>query len=848
MSTTTALSSLLIVESPAKCGKIQGFLGPGWRVIATMGHIRALEENLDAVGLKRDFEPRFEFLKEKSKAINALKSAAAGAGTIYLASDDDREGEAISYSVALLLKLDPATTPRAVFREITATAVKAAVAAPRRIDMARVHAQQARAVLDMMVGFTISPVLWKYVGHGLSAGRCQTPALRLLCDREREIERFRPESSWRLSGSWIAPTATFDAVLLDELEDEESAVNFLENVHNDAGGTVKEAGTRPTTESPPKPLITSTLQQEVSATLGIQPKNTMRIAQRLYEAGHITYMRTDSAVLSEEARAAAEEWVRKTFGEAFVGGTQAPAASKGSKGKAKGKADTPQAQEAHEAIRPTHFDAVDLPADEDWNTSDRKIYKLIWQRAVQSTMAPSRGEQRTIEFVANGDPGEFLWRAQWRRTLFAGWKKIGAAATDLDAPDDETGAAAGLSADSAAAAWAAASSIEVGTRLRWTRLEALPHETRAPARYTEATLVRELEKRGIGRPSTFAQLVGTILDKEYAAKRDVAAREISIKRLRLEKVGTWPPTELSEKKKVGAERQKLAPTALGVSAIEFLEREFADLFAYEFTAKMEARLDAIATGGESWKLLCRDTWGSYGAKYEALMAGGGAGTNSPAPVRERMFSGGIKAVQSKKGPLLLREGTAKGKEKGEATFYGWPEGGISFGAITEEQVAAHVAMREAAAVGETVGEYNGEPMLKKSGPFGAYVECGGQRVPWAAGDTEESLAAKLAAKGEGSGATLHTLGPFEFRRGPYGVYFFKKDIVGKGRKFVGLPSAVDPKSLTLEAATKLFQDGLQAKAKAKAYGGTGAGTGAGAGSSTSTRGRGGWRGRGRGRA
>lgn len=840
--------SLLIVESPAKCSKIQGFLGPGWRVIATMGHIRALEEDLDAVGLARDFEPRFAFLKEKGKAISALKQAASEAAKIYLASDDDREGEAISYSVALLLKLDPATTPRAVFREITAGAVRAAVDTPRHIDMARVWAQQARAVLDMMVGFTISPLLWKHVGQGLSAGRCQTPALRLLCDREREIREFRAESSWRVSGVWVGPTTQFEAALIDELEDEESARNYLENIHGDAGGTVKEAGTRPTTEAPPKPLITSTLQQEVSAGIGIQPKNTMRIAQRLYEAGHITYMRTDCAVLSEEARGAAEEWVRGTLGAEYVGlgvGTAASTKKPAAPAAKKGAASPPQAQEAHEAIRPTHFNQVDLPADEDWNAADRRIYKLIWQRAVQSVMAPVRGEQRTIEFVADGDPAEFAWRAQWRRTLFPGWKKIGEkTVTDLDAHDDDAGAG-GLTTDSAAAAWAAATAIDVGTRLKWRTLEAAPHETRAPARYTEATLVRELEKKGIGRPSTFAQLVGTIMDKAYAEKRDTPAREVTVPRLRLERVGLWPPTELAEKKKVGAERQKMAPTALGVSVIEFLEREFRQLFAYEFTAQMEARLDKIAEGTEQWKVLCRDTWDSYRGRYEELKRGGGA-VEAAGAARERYFAGGIKAVQSKKGPLLLREAATGTGKKGEsaaaATFYGWPEGGIAFGAITEEQVAAHVVSREAVATGELVGRYEGAEMLKKKGPFGFYVECADVKVPWKPEDTEESLIEKIRAKTTAGGAAaLHTLGPFEFRSGPYGVYFFKKDVVGKGRKFVGLASGVDPKALTLEAATKLFQDGLQAKARGAAFRG-----GSGGGSRGGSRGAGA-RGRGRGR-
>jgi DNA topoisomerase-1 len=295
------MTSVLIVESPAKCSKIQGFLGPGWKVVATMGHIRALDDTLDAVGLDRDFEASYVFLKEKARAIQQIKDAAKGA-SVFLASDDDREGEAISYSVAVLLGLDVTTTPRVVFHEITKEAITNALRAPRRIAMDRVNAQQARAILDKMVGYTISPLLWKFVGQGLSAGRCQTPALRLVVEREDAIGSFQSETTWSIKGGWKTKAAVdFSAALAAALEDEESALNYMENVNDDPNGVVKEAITRPTTAAAPKPLITSTLQQEASALYGSQPKNTMRIAQKLYEAGHITYMRTDRAVMCDEA-------------------------------------------------------------------------------------------------------------------------------------------------------------------------------------------------------------------------------------------------------------------------------------------------------------------------------------------------------------------------------------------------------------------------------------------------------------------------------------------------------------------------------------------------------------------
>jgi len=808
------MSSVLIVESPAKCSKIQGFLGPGWKVIATMGHIRALDDTLDAVGLDRDFEPRYQFLKEKSKAIQQIKDVCAKGTTVYLASDDDREGEAISYSVAVLLKLDPATTPRAVFREITKDAVLNAVKNPRRLDMNRVNAQQARAVLDMMVGFTISPLLWKYVAQSLSAGRCQTPALRLLADKENAIRGFTASTTWKVKGSWSTGETTFDAHMVEELEDRESAENYLENLRDETLGTVKESVTVPTTESPPRPLITSTLQQEASASMGIQPTSTMKIAQRLYEAGHITYMRTDSEVLCEEAVTAARAWVTETFGKEYVAVGTPPKKKTGAQATRKDAAPPPQEaheprkqassanpppQEAHEAIRPTHFEARILPADEDWSATDRKLYTLIWNRATQSVMAAAKGEKHTVKFVAWSDPMEFIWSAVWKRELFAGWKKIGAAATDLDTEDVATEVMA------AEATWAAATSLTADDTINWLALEAAPHDARPPARFTEATLVRELERKGIGRPSTFASLVNTLHTKNYVEKRDMPAKDVEIVTLRMTP-SAWPLTEKKETKKVGGEKNKVVPTALGNSALEFCLREFEPLFAYEFTKNMETRLDGIATGAEPWKVLCRDTWATYSEKYATLKDG--KSTVAAAPSRERMFEGGIKAVQSKKGPLLLKEGATK--EDG-AIFYGWPEG-ITFQKITEADVAAFIKTKQTG--GASIGTYEGAPILKKSGPFGTYAQCGAVNVPWAPEDTEETLQKKFEAKKQ---TVSHTVGPFEIRTGQYGMFMFKPALTGKSRKFVSIPAGVDPKTLTQEALVKMYQTDIQGKARGQAF-------------------------------
>jgi DNA topoisomerase-1 len=766
-----SMYSLCIVESPAKCGKIQGFLGPGWKVVATMGHIRALEEDLDAIGINRDFQARYTFIKEKGKAMSAIRDAAKGASTIYLAADDDREGEAIAYSVAVLLNLDVAKTPRAIFHEITKQAVTKAVAQPRRLDMNRVEAQQSRAILDMMVGFTISPLLWKHVGPALSAGRCQTPALRLLVDREREITNFQTQMSWRISGNWTATALPFQASLVDELDAEEDAMNFLENLHDDTRGTILATKTQPRTESPPKPLITSTLQQEASALFSFPPKTTMKAAQTLYEQGHITYMRTDSTYMSDEAVKDARDYVTKTYGEEYL--TAAGQKYKKAEG----------AQEAHEAIRPTHMEV--LVPDGNFSGVELRVYKLIWQRAIQSIMAPAKSEEHIVIFKALADPGEFNWQAVWKRSVFPGWKKVGLAAVVLD--DEEE-----AEADAATATWAAATKLKVGDTVNWTSLAANPHETKATGRYTEATLVRELERKGIGRPSTFASLVGTVLEKEYAKKEDKPAVEISVTSYHIEKVKQWPPTRQIQKKKVGAEKQKLTPTDLGISVHDFCIKEFPALFDYGFTKKMEDRLDLVAQGSEPWKNLCRDTWNSYKDKLTDLKK---APSMKPG---EKMF-GEIKAIQSKKGPLLLIE-----KEGDSTKFLGWPEG-VSFASITQEQVTEFI---EGKGRTDVFGTLEDKPIVKKKGPYGFYVQWGDTKLPLAPEDTLETVKTKLLAKGQ---SILHTLGPYEFRRGPYGAYMFKK-VKGKEKvKFVSLPDALDPRVLTEEAAAKIYSVGASRK-------------------------------------
>lgn len=846
------MSNLVIVESPAKCSKIQGFLGAGWRVIASLGHIRHLKEDLDAVGLDRDFNAEWEFMKEKAKAINQIKDAAKQATTIYLASDDDREGELIAYSVLLLLKLDPATTPRAVFHEITATAVQAAVANPRRLDMNKVNAAQARAILDMMVGFTISPLLWKAVGPALSAGRCQTPALRLVVDREKEIAAFKPSSSWKVHGQWFVagqPQSPWEAALTDELEDEDSAMNYLEIHSTEPGGIVTAADTKPWSESAPLPLITSTLQQQASTLFRLNPKRTMQIAQRLYEAGHITYMRTDKAVLSEEATKSAQDYITTTYGAQYVAASPATPATKGKirvKAKAQQGSDAqqpaPQApapQEAHEAIRPTHMESNSLPQDEDWNMQDRKLYHLIWLRAMQSVMASVRGEQRSITFTADGDdPEDWKWRASWRRTTFDGWRRAATQETTEESTNQEE--------DTQQAQWNLALAIQVGAKLTWKTLTADPHETKQPPRFSEATLVKELETRGIGRPSTFASLISTIMDKEYVQTKSFESRDVQVKKLHLPAHGVFPPEEIQLTQKVGGEKDRLQPTPLGQSVLDFCVKHFDDLFEYSFTAQMEQRLDHIATAQEPWKKVLQDTWDSYKERYETLKRTPPAVAASE---RKRIFANGLAAALTKKGPLLLRESPDGDKEK--TVFYGWPTG-VSFAELTEEEAQRFADAAAKSKEGVMLGEHEGHPVIRKTGKFGTYVEWNGKTVSCAPTDGLATVTEKLSGQ---ASKVLRTVGQFEIRDGPYGPYMFKHALTGPARKFVSVPKHVNIQEVNEAQLIAIFQHELQNKARSGSYGvgGSNSGGNRGGGSNrgnrgggSGARGRGGYRGRGRG--
>ena len=772
--------NLLIIESPGKQKTIQGFLGADWRVIASMGHIRGLSHDLNF--LERDFEPTYEFLKEKSKAITALKDAAKGAKEIYLAADRDFEGEQIAYSVKVLLKL-PAHTKRITFTEITEKAIRNAIANPGQIDMKRVHTQQARSMLDLLIGFTMSPLLWKHVAPSLSAGRCQIPSIRLVVEREDAILQFKTESSWALSGVWEHEGFTFSATMDDELDDEESAVNYMENVVNTMG-TVMTNHVRPWMQSAPEPLMTSTLQQQASALFHMNPKTTMMIAQKLYEAGHITYMRTDKAVIAEDAVTVIKEWIQANYGEEFVGQKKLAKIGKkaGDQGpKAQGlKAQGPSTQEAHEAIRPTHIEVTAVEGE------GASLYRLIWQRTVQSCMAPAKGELRTIIISLD----EFPWTATWKRTLFPGWKAAGKVASLEDEKADDE--------DSEAIAWEHAAQIQSWIGIKWQTMKAEPKETKAQGRFTEATLIRELEKHGIGRPSTFASLLATIQEKNYVETRDIppSIKQITEHTLAFNQL---PITTTTKPKKVGAEKQKLVPTELGRSVLHFLLQHFDDLFAYDFTGQLEQRLDHVADGTENWKAVVRDTWATYKERYELL----NQKVEQSVSNKVKEFQDGVKAVQSKKGPILLREGS---KEKSDTTFFGWPQA-VKWDDMTEEVAQAFIAQQQKSK--ESFGTWNNEPIERKTGKFGDYFKCGEISVPYKEEPLEETIQ-RLEAKSAGA---IKQFKEYTVRSGQYGPYIMKTSV--KKTQFVSLPKGVDPTMLTEKDVEALYKAGLEQKKTAK---------------------------------
>ncbi len=823
---------LLIVESPAKCKKIQGFLGSGWRVQATMGHIRALKEDLEAIGFRTTWTPTYESISTKRDAIANLRKAASGA-EVYLGSDDDREGEAIAWHTCNILGLDPATTPRVVFHEITESALKAAVANPTRIDMNKFNAQQARTMLDMLIGFTLSPCLWRGVGFraGLSAGRCQTPALRIIYDRDREIEAHSASNSWRISA--ISEDCIEDSTLTwtatgDNFPSEAAANDVLKQLVGEPRSlTVTGRQERVAVSKPPAPFITSSLQQEASSRLGMKPKDTMRAAQALYEGGHITYMRTDNAVLSQEAIEAASAVVRERFGEEFLASVTAATEGAPKKKVTKKKAATTdkpdvQAQAAHEAsgkpgatasvlqqnahegIRPTHMEVTELP---DATAAERRLYELIWRRTLQSVMAPEQRDVVKLTAVPTVKPSLLTMVTEWEQTRFAGWRALD---NEKKSPEE---------LETEAAIFEARADLGENTLLDWQTFTAMEHRSAPPSRYTEASLIRELESRGIGRPSTYAALVETVLDREYVEKATTKAEPVKLGVITLT-AGQKVPKASTRTEKMGGEKDKLRATALGRTVMEWLLSNFGDMLEYDFTAAMESQLDEVAKGSRQWKTVLTDTWARYEARYDQVMTApkaseGGSGPNSPTrSANKAEFGDGYKMVVSKKGPLFVLE------REGEKTRFASVPANISLQTATRQDAEAAFASATKATEGEELGTLDGQAVVRRKGPYGHYAVWGTHRVNCTEADTLDTISARLQQKAAppAEGAVDHQVGEYKIKRGPYGLYMFKVTAPGAKTKptFVSIPDTTPWHTLTPEGAAALYKHCLTAKKEATA--------------------------------
>lgn len=557
--------NLLIVESPAKAKTIEGYLGKDFTVKSSYGHIRDLVKSEDAIDIKNNFAQKYEVPADKKQVVSELKKLAKEAEIVWLASDEDREGEAISWHLFDTLGLKEDTTRRIVFHEITKPAIIKAIENPRKIDYNLVYAQQARRVLDRLVGFELSPVLWKKVKPSLSAGRVQSVAVRLIVEREREINKFTAEAAFKVVAIFGKGKEAFKAELPERFAKQEDAEKFL----NDCIGatfTITSLETRPTKRSPAAPFTTSTLQQEASRKLGFSVSRTMTVAQKLYESGKITYMRTDSVNLSDLALNTAAKEINSAYGEKYHQLRKYKTKSAG-------------AQEAHEAIRPTYFDAHTIDGD----NAEKRLYELIWKRAIASQMSEALFEKTTAKISISTRKEELIANGEVMK--FDGFLKV-----YLESSDDEDEVQNGEDN-------AILPPLTKGQKLDLQEMSATERYSRPPARYTEASLVKKLEELGIGRPSTYAPTISTIQNRGYVVKEDREGRQRNFRVLTLKGESI---TKEEKSENTGAERGKLFPTDIGSVVNDFLVQYFKGIVDYHFTAGVEKQFDEIAQGLEEW--------------------------------------------------------------------------------------------------------------------------------------------------------------------------------------------------------------------------------------------------------
>lgn len=669
--------NLVIVESPAKAKTIQKFLGNGYEVKSSFGHIRDLQDKKLSVDVERNFTPEYVIPSDKKKVVAELKKAAASASTVWLASDEDREGEAISWHLFETLGLNEAHTRRIVFHEITKDAIVNAVRNPRSIDMNLVNAQQARRVLDRLVGFELSPVLWRKIQPKLSAGRVQSVALRLVVEREKEIMAFENEAFYKVEAFFhpagFPAAVKVKAVLDTKFKTIDEAMKFLQDCIG-ADFTVSDVEKKEATRFPAAPFTTSTLQQEAARKLRFPVSMTMRVAQSLYERGLITYMRTDSTNLSTLALGAAKKFITGNFGPEYSKTRQFKTHSKG-------------AQEAHEAIRPTYIENTEIEG----TAQEQKLYNLIWKRTVASQMADAKVLNTTLRVASDKRSEKF--NAQATQVLFDGFLKLYIEGTDNQEAEEEE---------------VMLPDLQVGTKMEEKGINAECKFTAAPPRYSEATLVKKLEELGIGRPSTYAPTIATLTTgRGYIVKGDKEGKKITVNDLELRNGNI---SEKSKTETVGAERGRLLPQEIGMIVTDYLEKNFTDIMGYDFTANVEKEFDQIADGNLVWNDVIGAFYTPFHKKVDEVLHDGNyshvskeLGTDSE--------GNKITAKFGKFGPYIQ-------KGEGEKAQYA---------SLGKDQLIENITLEDALKMFQlprTVGEYNGVEVIALKGRFGPFLKYG----------------------------------------------------------------------------------------------------------------------------
>ncbi|MDI9604270.1 MAG: type I DNA topoisomerase [Bacteroidota bacterium] len=763
--------NLVIVESPAKARTIEKFLGTDFHVMSSYGHIRDLKKKDFSIDIENDFMPIYEVPADKKKVVAELKAAAQKADTVWLASDEDREGEAISWHLFDELDLKEENTKRIVFHEITKNAIQEAVKNPRSIDQNLVDAQQARRVLDRIVGFELSPVLWRKIKPALSAGRVQSVAVRLIVEREREIQQFQPEAAYRIvaiftkeeDGQWHEVRAEYNK----RLKTKEEAFALLEKLKTSTFN-VEEIHTRPAKKTPAAPFTTSTLQQEASRKLGFSVGQTMMVAQRLYESGKITYMRTDSVNLSGLAIGTARSEIVEQYGEKYHKARRYATQSKG-------------AQEAHEAIRPTYMSQHQVSG----TAQEKRLYELIWKRTIASQMADAELERTTAYIGISNDEGKFV--ANGEVIKFDGFLRVYLEGTDDENVEKEEGVLP---------------PIKKGEALAMQETTATERFTQRPPRYTEAALVRKMEELGIGRPSTYAPTISTIITREYVDKGNIEGVERAYNVLTLKK-GTIK--EVNKKEMVGVDKNKLFPTDIGVVVNDFLVEYFPSIVDYNFTARVEKNFDKIAEGKARWNESIAEFYDFFHPKVEEISQ-----MRTEHKVGERVLGTDPKTGRQvsvkigRYGPMA-QIGTQDEEEK------------PLFASLQKSQSIETITLEETLKLFELpriVGEFRGKEVVIGVGRFGPYVRHAGKFVSLPKGmdpheiELDEAIGLIEAKEKKDLERIIRTFDEepeLQVLNGRYGPYIVYKKSNYK------IPKTVDPHALTVEECMKIIEDSDRSK-------------------------------------